>query len=461
MQPSIIRENTQCRILNLGQQNFKLLRETIIYFNMPRYIRSNKWSRKNKIDEMKIYLIDEDGFFPTGLLLRIEDYLLKKGLQPTILDNRIYPKFNNLRLSTKIKEPPAYVDQVLCTKAFLNNERGVGSIPTGVGKTRIIKDYIQQLGCPQIIITPSTPLKEQTTEYLEDCFGSEMVGMYDKRFNSKPITVINYQSLSSTDPQQWKGYHSAIFDEWHHATNETIRDVNRTHLNQFYFIHAGTATNFASGSYEQILLESVLSKELYHLSTIDAIKKKYIVPMCAIFFDITNSHLIPDGDYKKDFSPFIDDNLKRNGIVVETINKLINHNTPTLALVKHIKHGKHLQSLVDNSIFINGKDNNAKHNQQVIKSFNRLESPMIFGTSVIGEGVDTKACGAVFNLKAGRSKKEVIQNAGRALRNFPGKKVAFYFDFIDRNQKHLIKQSKERIKIIEKAFGIKVKIIKV
>ena len=298
MNPSIIRENTQCRILNLAPRTFNILREDIIYFNMNAYIRSSKWMQRNRIETFKIYLIDENGFFPTGILFRVEEYLSKLGITPTVLDNRIIPKFTKLKFYTKIEEPDAYIDQTLCTKAFLNNERGIGSIPTGVGKTRIIKDYIQQLGARVIVSTPSTPLKEQTTEYLEACFDSENVGMYDKRFDSKPITIINYQSLPSTDPKEWEDYHSFIFDEYHHATNDTIRTFNKTHLNQFYYIHAGTATNFASGNYEQILLECVLSKELYYLSIIDDIKKKYIVPLCAIFFEINNKHLTSERDYR-------------------------------------------------------------------------------------------------------------------------------------------------------------------
>ena len=461
MNVSIIRDNTQCRILNLAPRTFQILREDVLYFNMAAYIRASKWVQRNRLNSFKIYLIDENGFFPTGILLRVEQHLQKLGIVPTILDNRIVPKFKNLKLYTKIPEPTAYHDQTLCTGVMLNNERGVASIPTGVGKTRILKDYIQHLGARSVVITPSSALKEQTAEYLEDCFGSENVGMYDKRFDSKPITVINYHSLPSTDPRQWVDYHSAWFDEWHHATNETIRDVNQSHLNQFYFIHAATATNFASGDAENILLESVLSQELFHLSIVEAIEKKYIVPICAIFFDLQNSGKHSKEDYRKDFKPFVDLNDERNKIIVQTIQKLIKTSTPTLALVKHIDHGKHLQSLVDGSAFINGQDNNAKHNQKIIKAFNNLQLSPIFGTSVIGEGVDTKACGAVFNCKAGKSKKEILQNAGRAVRNFEGKNVGYYFDFIDRGQKHLIKQSRERMRIIERAFGIKAQIIKV
>jgi len=54
-----------------------------------------------------------------------------------------------------------------------------------------------------------------------------------------------------------------------------------------------------------------------------------------------------------------------------------------------------------------------------------------------------------------------LQNVGRVVRNYPGKKVGFYFDFIDKGQKHLIAQARKRRRIIEEAYGIKVKTINI
>ena len=234
-------------------------------------------------------------------------------------------------------------------------------------------------------------------------------------------------------------------------------------MNNFYFIHSATATNFAADDYEQILLESVISQELYHLSIIEAIQKGYIVPISAIFFEIQNSNLSTTGKYQENYKRFVDKNVLRNKKIVETIQTLTERNIQTLALVKHVDHGKLLNELIQDSTFIKGESEKSKKNKNrnMIKSFNSLELNPLIGTSVIGEGVDTKSCGAVFNCKAGKSKKEVLQNVGRVVRNFPGKNVGFYFDFYDKKQKHLAAQARCRMRIIEDAYGIEVKVIKI
>jgi len=251
-------------------------------------------------------------------------------------------------------------------------------------------------------------------------------------------------------------------------------DFNLSHLNSFYFRHGLTATNFTSSDDSSILLEAVLSNTVYSMSILEAIQKKYIVPIMPVFFDIPNTHLVSEGTkydegsnkkpnaaaiYKKDYKTFIDINEDRNQIILNLIEKMIKQEVPALTLVKHIQHGRDLCGT--NSIFLNGQDASARENQEQIKRFNSLEIPSIVGTSVIGEGVDSKACGAIINGKGGKNKRELLQNIGRCVRNFPGKTIGFYFDFIDRRQKSLYAHSKERMKIIKQEFGVEPKIIKV
>jgi superfamily II DNA or RNA helicase len=138
---------------------------------------------------------------------------------------------------------------------------------------------------------------------------------------------------------------------------------------------------------------------------------------------------------------------------------MVQSNIPTLMLVEHVEHGRFLQASMKDSIFLNGQDESSAYNMQMIHKFNRKEIPCIIGTSVIGEGVDTKAAGAIFNLSGGKARSELLQKVGRVIRTYPGKKIGYYFDFIDNGQRNLFAHSKERMSIIEETYGTKVRVI--
>ena len=453
----IIMENTQSRVLKVSSKDFFVLRNTVLWFDKKIYAMSNAWVKKNKPEKFKQYLIDEDGFFPSGIIHRVKDFLERKGYFVDVIDNRIVPEKHKLRFRMRCSEPTAYDDQTRCTKALMGGASGIASVPTGVGKTRIMKDLVQFNGLRSLIITPSTALKEQAAEYLEDCFGSDMVGIYDKRFDAKPITILNYHSVGKTDPRVWEDFDLVGIDEFHNSTNNTFRTLNQTHLNSFFYRYGLTATNFASQSDDIILLESVLSNTVFSMSIKEAIHKGYIRPVIPIFYNLPNKHLKSEEDYRQDYKVFMDDNYEKNELITELMAKMRSQGVPSLTLVKHIEHGKHLAQ--NGATFLNGQDAKAKQNQAHIERFNALEIQEIVGTSVIGEGVDTKACGAVINAKGGKSEKELLQNIGRCVRNFPNKEVGFYFDFIDNGQKNLKAHSRLRMRVIEREFGIKPKII--
>ena len=331
-------------------------------------------------------------------------------------------------------------------------------MPTGIGKTRVIKEALLKIQRPSLIITPSSNLKYQTFDYLLESFGERYVGLMDSN-KPKPITVTNWHAISKQDPSFFNLFDTMFFDEFHNSAALGFRDSNISHLNNIYYKYGLTATNFKNDENASILLESILADELYSISIQDAINKKYIVALAPIFLNVFNKGKIASGDYRTDYKDYIDNNSERNSLCLDYCPKLVKNNIPTLILVEHVEHGRYLQSNLPGFIFLNGQDESAKYNLNMVDKFNKGEIPGLIGTSVIGEGVNTKAAGAVFNMCGGKAKSEILQRAGRVVRNFPGKNVGYYFDFIDHGQKHLFKQSKERRLIIEESFGVKAKIL--
>jgi superfamily II DNA or RNA helicase len=405
------------------------------------------WLRTKNSHAARTLLIDENGFFPTGLITRVQSFLESKQILFHIVDNRILPSTKKLGLVNLLEEPPMYEEQQVASSLLHSNAYGTCEMPTGIGKTRTIKETILLHQRPTLVICPSSNLRQQMFDYLTASFGSKFVGLIDLN-TPKAITIANYHAIQSKDPRFFDHFDVVIFDEYHNCANNTIREINQTHFSKIYYKYGLTATNFKNDENAQILLECVLSNQLYSVSTLEAMNKGFIVPITAIFNNLPNSHLVSQRDYRKDFKNFIDLNQDRNGIAIEQATKMVQSNIPTLMLVEHVEHGRFLQASMKDSIFLNGQDESSAYNMQMIHKFNKREIPCIIGTSVIGEGVDTKAAGAIFNLSGGKARSELLQKVGRVVRRFPGKSVGYYFDFIDNGQKNLLSHSKDRMNII-------------
>lgn len=450
---TIIVNNSSSRIIGLSPESFKHLRFEVCHFDM------NIWIKTRNKYKATTFVIDENGFFPSGLVKKICTYLDKKCIFYHVADNRIIPKYRMVSLKNRLQEPPMYQEQELGVAAIGKSELGILSMPTGIGKSRVIKESLLSLKRPSLIITPSSNLRQQTYEYLTESFGTDDVGLL--KFNhDKPIIVTNFHSIASKPPEYFKQFAHLYFDEFHNSAAEGFRDDNQTHLSEIYYRHGVTATPFRNDDSSNIYLESVLSEILYSVTTIEAINKGYIRPLVSFFYDVKNSHLVPYDSYKKNVPHYIDTNTERNAYAIEAAKKMIQNNIPTIVLVDHVAHGRLIKEALGNdAIFLNGQDESAVFNMQKVKEFNQLKIPCLIGTSVLGEGVDSKACGAIVNVSGGKATSELMQKCGRAIRNFPGKQVGYYFDFIDHGQKNLYAHSKLRMSTIKEVYGKSLNII--
>jgi hypothetical protein len=207
---TIILNNSMSRVVGLDKSLLKNLRMTVSYFNMSTWIRT-----KNRYASTTL-LIDEDGYFPTGLVKRVSKYFDERYLPVNIADNRIIPKHKSINLIDRLIEPPLYPEQILGAHAIATNTSGVLEMPTGIGKSRVIKEALIRTQRPTLIITPSGNLRQQTYEYLTESFGTDDVGLL-KVHHDKPIIVTNFHALSSKDPNYFKQFSQLIFDEFHHC----------------------------------------------------------------------------------------------------------------------------------------------------------------------------------------------------------------------------------------------------
>ena len=454
----------------------KVIQE-LSHYDMNIYFRTKSWERA----ATPLFRVDTY-YFPTGLLRRLCKVLCENLIEYRILDGRPRPDLAYTNFRTKIKEPVAYEDQSKAMQALVHcpSGRGICVLPTGVGKTRVMKDTAEVLGVKTLIIEPGINLRQQVYEYFDECYGSDQVGLLEKTGTPRNLTVCNLDALTSMPEEWFHQFDCVMFDEYHHEACVTAREINEYKLQHIFYKYAFTATNFRNNKNDQILLESVMANELYSMTPIEAVDKGYICPIRSISKEISakrpayesNTPFPPSEDelddkweklkdgmkYHEVYKDFIVNEEERTERTIDWANELKEKKVPTLILVKEIAHGEELTENLDDFVFVNGTLDKVS-NAQNIKDFNNGLIAGLIGTSVIGEGIDTKRAGAVILGNAEKAESKIMQNIGRIVRNFPGKDYGLVCDFNDRGHKTTYKHSKRRRRVIKKHFGIKTKIL--
>ena len=438
--------NSTTKISNIEKDVFFKLRQEIKYVdkNTMKYARNAYLATQ--------YLIELDQSFPSGLLPLVCNWLKKNGHSYNINDHRLFVK-SSVKYSEHLDEPKLYPDQKNALEQALRFPRGIICLPTGVGKTRTFKELIKLMGKKFIVITPSLNLTYQTYSYLAASLGAKSVALYKKNQKPKNVVVVNYQTLPKIEKEYFDFFDGFIIDEFHHSANKTIRDNIGEKTDGIYHRYAFTATNYRNNPDEEILLNSVIANSLYTLSTKDAIKNGYILPVDGKQINIQNESAEKLDSYHETYRRYVCENDERNEQVIEYAKYIQSNNKgQTLILVKEIAHGVMLNQEINGSQFVSGLS--PKDNHAIIESFNRKEIQTLIGTSVIGEGVDTKSCNYLINASGGKARSELMQKIGRVVRRDEGKKIGHYIDFNDRRIGFLRNHSSERAKIFNEEFGI-------
>jgi len=141
----------------------------------------------------------------------------------------------------------------------------------------------------------------------------------------------------------------------------------------------------------------------------------------------------------------ITENEYYNGVVSNIANSYVKHGRMVLVLVRQIKHGKLLESMIPDSLFLSGKSSK-KDRIEGIRSLRRKEISCIVSSTIFDEGIDIKPLDTVILAGQGRSKTRAMQRIGRILRPFEGKTTATAIDFYV-HQKYLKDHAKSREKM--------------
>jgi superfamily II DNA or RNA helicase len=410
-----------------------------------------------------VSLYDPDsGVLPTGLIPEIIKIAGSNAEKLEIVDMRPKPEervqiehspSKSLRL--EYQEPDLDI--------MLQSVRGVVKWPTGAGKTLLATYYIARRQIlPVIFYVHRVALLEQTHRVFSQEFNPNDVGRVGGGFveADRPIVVATIQTvgralkilnsskedktpLTSADKamigHMCKEASSLIVDECHHQPASTLMSILNESGKAYHRLGL-SATPFRADGLD-IMITAALGPRIVDRTASELSRLGFLVN-AHIRFVVVPGVRDDGGLYKQHWSTIYREcilkNEKRNDIIVEETQELYLEGRITVIFVNLIKHGRLLAAKLrerlpsQEVIFVEG-ETDSKQRESI---FNRVKEGtvrVLLVTPLGDEGLDLPSVDAIVLADAGRSPVEKIQQIGRGLRPFPGKKDCKVIDFWDRS----------------------------
>jgi superfamily II DNA or RNA helicase len=245
-----------------------------------------------------------------------------------------------------------------------------------------------------------------------------------------------------------KNTRGLVFDECHHASAKTVREV--ISASPFAYWKFGlSATPFREDGAE-IMIQALFGQKIVDISASYLIDRGYLIEPYILFDSI--KHDCKLHSYQSIYKECIASNNSFNGHVADIANHLVARGLSVLVLVQQYSQGEILKKLIPNTEFLTGKMNRKKR-KQAIQDLKDRKTLCLISTNLADEGLDIPTLDAALLAGGGASSTRVHQRIGRTLRidrtskNPRDKSIVVYFQH--EGVKHLDKHAKKAKKIIK------------
>jgi superfamily II DNA or RNA helicase len=478
MTVQIIVNNVWSRIRNLNDIQIvdALDRETSFYVEGYQYTKA---FREGYYDKKRGTFVHWDGkrhlvtsklVFPTGLLSKVEKFLVRQKQEYEILDQRFTPDLGE-PLKIYHYTPRPYQEEAL--QAALNYGRGIIRMGTGSGKTLVAGMIVAKYNLPTMIYVVGKDLLYQFHREMEKCLKMKIGMIGDGHCDIKKINVcsvwtaitsFNLKQAISLDDEDWtpevvkvgskekqkirkaiEDSNLAIYDEAHFLATDTIQSIFKAGK-KCRFLFGLSGTDWRDDGAD-LLMESVCGERIYNMPSSELIKKGFLVPPKISLLEVPPHHEVLPKHYASVYSKYITNNDIRNGMIEDSARVLLRKGRKLLILVRYLNHGRELaKRLSDIPLFFVNGEVDGQTRESVKKDFERGNLKCLIASSVFDIAVDIPTLDALILGGGGKSTVRALQRIGRVIRLFPDKKDAIVVDFID-NARYLDKHSATRIAV--------------
>lgn len=332
-----------------------------------------------------------------------------------------------------------YVEhQIRALKAMLKTNIGVLKLPTSAGKSSIIEAFLKLTNVPTLILVDGVSLSAQLAGDLNKS-GLD-VGICNGKGVKKAYHMVS--TLGSVKKLTLSNFQCVIIDETHGAAARTYQEFLSSV--SFPLRYGLSATPDANGDYRWACIRQFLGSIISETFSKELLDNNVITPPKITFLPVS---CVPTLDWQAAYDSNIVNNSDRNLMAVRIAEET---ELPTLILFKIIEHGEKLHKMLPDAVLLSGKDS-LKVRQEAVERFKRGEIKTLIASNIFKQGISISNIEVLINVSGGKSKVEVLQKIGRALRKSDGKTVALVYDFLDDGNDFTHRHSLQREKLYRDA----------
>jgi superfamily II DNA or RNA helicase len=344
--------------------------------------------------------------------------------------------------------------QVDAVNRYMKHQQCMQTISTGAGKTLMtatLSILAEKYG-RSIVIVPSKSLVTQTEEDYVNLGLDVGVFFGERKELGRTHTICTWQSVSAlaknskdafddeyTIHDFCEGVTAVIVDEAHSAKGTVLKDLLAGPMANIP-IRIGLTGTIPKEEDAQMTLLSTLGPIVGEIRAVD-LQEKGVLAACHVhIMQLDDSH-VEYNDYASE-SMYLTSDYKR----VEWMSKLtqaIAQDGNTLILVSKIETGELMQSMIPDSVFVNGSTK-SKDRVEQYKDVRTATNKILIATyGVASTGLDIPRLFNVILIEPGKSFVRVIQSIGRGIRKANDKDYANIWDLTSNmkfSAKHLNKR---------------------
>lgn len=431
------------------------------------------WITTLCFDRARCRCVDKkDGMhFPTGSLSLVREYFNQNNISYIIDDVRPKVAKSNKFSTNDSVSLRDYQKRII--DSAVKKGRGIIKAATGAGKTIISAAIIAELDVvPAVFLVTSRDLmhqarKELSSVILENGKSANVGAIGGGVFEPADITIMTVQTAVRALGGAYKKYDEEedveddysfddrkketiikliktckvmISDEVQHWSAEMCQIVSNS-MDEARYRFGVSATPWRDQG-DDILIDGCFGKPVAEVSASELIRSNVLVRP-SIYFIPLSSNI--GGSYQDVYKKCIVQNDQRNHVVTSMAEQLYKANRKILILVRIIEHGKILEKMIPNSVFISGGTDKKKRDS-ILEKMKAGYPGIVIASTIFDEGIDARPLDALILAGAGKSPTRALQRIGRVIRSNSGKKDAIVIDFFD-DVKYLRAHSKRREKL--------------
>lgn len=385
------------------------------------------WTYRRRVSTGGLWL-------PRGILSELPDYV-------QLRDKRSFPKLSKYNTNIVLDYQDGdkkFVGQRECVEAMFEKKQGLIHRQPGTGKTQIALYFIANVGTRTLVIVHTKDLLEQWVEYAHRAIPDMPIGIMASGKNDvQQLTIATIQTLhrKNLEASWWRQFGATIIDETHHVPAETFDQVIAHATSRYRF---GLSASKTRADHMEPIMAFNLGPVIHELEFNSPVPVE-VVKLKTNFHSGKSGNMAgPQWLRRKRWHSMMKalaTDPQRNYKIARAVGKRLDEGRSVLVLSRRIEHLQHIQAALDErgyeATILAAKLTPKHERKEIVENFKRGKIKCVLATQLADEGLDVPILSCICLAFPGRHADLLMQQVGRALREYKGKESAVIIDVVD------------------------------